>query len=521
MEKVTLHSVLTGLSLISLLAFLTYWNIDNYNRVKKDLKQDLTDQMELAVAEYQDSIIQDIFQIIEVDTFGPRSLDVAVQITTDDASHHITQQSHDIRGHQEGHLIDENSDFSFVPGGRAHADSALTVMYDDERDRRIVVWNSDVVQGSMEIRYDTSDITSFDLNDLPDLDSITMRVKNFVETSDSSIQHLPRIYERLNNIYTNRLAEVNLHLGHQIEKPKAGGAKDLPYMAIAFTYGTLQGDERPYAVFGNANTYVLKKILPNILLSLLLLGAVGISFFLIISNWKSQMRLTAVKDEFISNMTHELKTPIATVGVALEALDNFGVIDDKVKRQEYLDISKHELERLKILVDKVLKMSTLDQDLDTINFTEVDIKQLTEDMLHSMSLHLKKHDAEVDYTSSGKHFTTKGDKVHLVNVLYNIIDNAIKYSKEDPKIEIRLNSTDQYINIEIQDNGQGISKEYLPRIFDRLFRVPNQSRHNVKGHGLGLHYVKSVVEKHHGTITASSQLGSGTLFNIKLPRSNG
>ena len=520
MDKSSLYSTLTGASLFFLLAFLIYWNIDHYKRIKQDLKQDLTDQMELAVAEYQDSLIQDIFRVIEVDSFGSRDLDLSVQISTDDATHLLTSTSHDIRGRNDNHTRQESSDFFFVPEESTNPDTALTVMYDEERERKIIVWNSDITQDSFKLNYDTTEVKSIDLSDLPELGSITKRVENITMISDSSIQELPRIYARLHTIYNRRLQQANINIDHLIETPKQQGAKDLPFMAIAFTYGNLHGDERPYAVFKNAQAYILKKISPNILLSLLLLGAVGVSFYLILSNMKAQLGLTAVKDEFISNMTHELKTPIATVGVALEALDNFGVIDDKKKRQEYLDISKHELERLKILVDKVLKMSTLDQDLDTINFTDINIKELTESMLHSMSLHFKKHGADVDYTSSGEDYSTRGDKIHLVNVLYNIIDNAIKYSRKDPKINIQLDSTDHHISISIKDNGPGISKEYLPRIFDRLFRVPNHARHNVKGHGLGLHYAKSVIEKHRGSIAASSELGKSTTFLIKLPRTN-
>ncbi len=232
------------------------------------------------------------------------------------------------------------------------------------------------------------------------------------------------------------------------------------------------------------------------------------------------MRLTAIKNEFISNMTHELKTPISTVGVALEALGSFGVIDDIHKRKEYLDISKHELGRLKILVDKVLKMSTLEQDLDVLSFSKVNIRELAEDMLHSMNLHFEKHDVDLDYQVDGTNFEVSGDKVHLINVLYNLIDNAIKYSGEKPQLTVKLKSDYNSVSITVADQGDGIPKEYISKVFDRLFRVPSDDKHNVKGHGLGLHYVKTVIERHAGNVSVTSKIGLGTSFNITIPKKN-
>lgn len=445
-HKGRLYSLLAGLSMLFLLVFLGYWNVDNYNRTKQELKEDLSVQMELSIAEYQDTLIQEI-----------------------------------------------------------------------------IAWNTDFThfQGTFEIAVDTVDLTTFNLPDSATFDILNKQVFGFdidIE-GDNSGAGLPNIYTRINEIYLQRLQDAELPTDHIITTLEEIGTPDTPTMAVAYSYGT--GDNLPYAVFNQSRMYAFKKILPSVILSILLLGGVAASFFLIIHNWRSQLRLAAVKDEFISNMTHELKTPISTVGVALEALENFGVIDDKERRKEYLDISKHELDRLKILVDKVIKMSTLDHDLDALNFSDLDIRQITEDTIHSMSLHFKKRDATVEYSYSGDDFVVRGDKVHLVNVLYNIIDNAIKYSGDGAKVQVDLRENQREISLSIQDHGPGIDQVYLSKIFDRLFRVPSDGKHNVKGHGLGLHYAKTVIEKHQGTISASSEIGHGTTFLIKIPKNLG
>ena len=204
--------------------------------------------------------------------------------------------------------------------------------------------------------------------------------------------------------------------------------------------------------------------------------------------------------------------------MAIEALGIFGGIKDPVRRKEYLDISKHELNRLKILVDKVLKMSTLDVEEKLVLTTEVDMQMLMDNMLKSMKLHLDKNNAILNYNAQGDNFLVLGDKVHLTNVLYNLLDNALKYSLDQPKIDINILSEPVQVTIIISDEGVGVPREYESKVFDRFFRVPNKNRHNVKGHGLGLHYVKTIIEKHKGTVAFKNNVNAGSQLTIKLPK---
>lgn len=268
------------------------------------------------------------------------------------------------------------------------------------------------------------------------------------------------------------------------------------------------------------NRYLFQKTIPQLLFSLFLLSITSLAFWLIYRNLRQQERLTALKNDFISNVTHELKTPIATVSVAIEALSNFNALQNPQLTKEYLDISKNELNRLTILVDKVLKMSIFEQKEPELRVEPVNVKELLDQIVASMKLQFEKYNADVKIHSNGKDFTVDGDRMHLTSVIYNLVDNALKYSPEDPKIDIDLEQQNGHLNLSVQDNGVGIAPEYKNRIFEKFFRVPTGDVHNVKGHGLGLNYVASVVQKHGGKIEVESAPGKGSTFKVILPRKN-
>ena len=268
---------------------------------------------------------------------------------------------------------------------------------------------------------------------------------------------------------------------------------------------------------GNTFPYLLKQITQPILFSILLLGITILSFVLLYRNLLKQQRLAALKNEFISNITHELKTPIATVGVAIEALKNFNAIQDPKRTKEYLDISSNELQRLSLLVDKVLKLSMFEKKEVELKFETVDLKEVVNEVTDSLRLQLEKHHARLVITNEGN-LSVQGDRLHLVSVVFNLLDNAIKYSKEDPSIKIDLQEKENAVVMNVTDNGIGIPQEYKDKVFDKFFRIPHGDTHNAKGYGLGLSYVAQVIQKHNGTIAIESQPAIGTKFIITLPK---
>lgn len=268
---------------------------------------------------------------------------------------------------------------------------------------------------------------------------------------------------------------------------------------------------------GNVFPILLQRISAAILFSVFLVGFTILSFTLLYRNLLRQQKLADIKNEFISNITHELKTPIATVSVAIEALRSFGASLDPKKSKEYLDISASELQRLSLLVDKVLKLSMFEKKEIELKYELLDVQQLVNEVTTSMRLQFEKRKADVAIQAEGD-TTLEGDRLHLVSVLYNLLDNALKYSREAPQISISLHGTDKEVQLVVADNGIGIAQEFHHRIFEKFFRVPHGDLHDAKGYGLGLSYVSHVVARHNGTIEVTSEEGRGSRFCITLPK---
>ena len=337
--------------------------------------------------------------------------------------------------------------------------------------------------------------------------------------------HLPHADEEvfvgiLSEEFKSEMDKTGIPLQYEIIE--MNGDDETRQVVLTNQYTDLISGKSFAAEFPNYKTYLFSRMVPEILFSLVLFLSISMAFFFIYHSLRKQERLNALKNEFISNVTHELKTPITTVGVAIEALRDFNVAEDPVKSKEYLDISKSELDRLSLLVDKVLKMSLFDSKEPELKIELFDLEILINDILGSMRLQFDKFKAQVDFITKGSNFSLEGDKIHLTSVIYNLIDNALKYSKENPDIDIELTSAaNDNLELTVKDSGIGISKEFVDKIFDKFFRVPTGNLHNVKGHGLGLSYVASVIHQHNGTIDVKSQPNSGTQFTITLPTKHG
>lgn len=272
-----------------------------------------------------------------------------------------------------------------------------------------------------------------------------------------------------------------------------------------------------FAAFPNSRRFLLQKIAPDLLLSILLTFLTTLSFVLVFQNMKKQQRLTALKNDLISNITHELKTPITTVGVAIEALSSFDALKDPARTKEYLEISRNELKRLSILVDKVLKTALFGEEEMELKLEKVDLKQLINEILNSMKLQFEKFTATIQFTVEGQSFMVNADRIHLTSVIYNLLDNALKYGSIQPSIAVDLALQDDKLQLKVKDNGIGIPTEFKDKIFEKFFRVPTGDQHDIKGHGLGLNYVANVIRRHHGNIAVESEPGKGSIFTIKLP----
>lgn len=229
-----------------------------------------------------------------------------------------------------------------------------------------------------------------------------------------------------------------------------------------------------------------------------------------------QKKVSEVKTDFINNMTHELKTPISTVSLALEALVNFDVRNNEERSLRYLDISRRELRRLSTMVEKVLNIAQYEKGEISLNMELHSINDLIETVAETMSMQVQRKKGTLTCELNAQPDIILVDKVHFNNLLYNLIDNSNKYFVDKPEIYIATKNTNEGVILEISDKGIGMSKESLSRVFDKFYRVPTGNIHNVKGYGLGLSYVKDIVDMHGGKLNVISELNKGTTFIISL-----
>lgn len=231
-----------------------------------------------------------------------------------------------------------------------------------------------------------------------------------------------------------------------------------------------------------------------------------------------QKKLSEIKNDFINNMTHELKTPIATIGISSETLMNINSDQTDSRTLKYASIIYKENKRLESQVERVLNVANLDKNEIKLNYSTLNIHEIIEEAKENFEFNqLEELGGKINLDFGADNAILKGDIVHITNIINNLIDNAIKYCDKVPAIDISTSNIKNRIIISISDNGKGIARENLKYIFDKFYRVPTGNLHDVKGFGLGLFYVKTIVEAHQGQIAVKSNLGKGSEFTISLP----
>ena len=251
----------------------------------------------------------------------------------------------------------------------------------------------------------------------------------------------------------------------------------------------------------------------SMILTIIIILCFIATFFIIFK----QKRLSEIKNDLINNMTHELKTPVSTISLASQMLNDKS-IPAKSKNLGYISrVIADESKRLEYQVEKVLQMAIFDRGKIKLKFKQIDIHDLIQGVINNFNIQMDKKGGQIIEKLDASYPVIMIDTVHFTNVLSNLIDNAIKYSKENPEIYVRTEDRHGKLVIRIRDNGIGISKENQKKIFEKFYRVPTGNIHKVKGFGLGLSYVKKIVEAHNGDIRIKSELNKGTEFEICLP----
>jgi len=254
-------------------------------------------------------------------------------------------------------------------------------------------------------------------------------------------------------------------------------------------------------------------VMLTIIFTLIIVSVFSIAIYYM----QHQRRISEVKTDFLNNMTHEFKTPIATINIASDALKNEKIIHDQDKIKYYADLIKQENKRMNSQVEMVLRMAKLERNQIDISLQTVNVNDLVRKSVSNIRFIVTNLNGIIfeDYQASRS--IVEGDPFHLENTLNNILDNARKYSKENPKISVTTYNDQENIIIEVKDEGIGMSKAVVKKIFDQFYREETGNVHNVKGHGLGLAYVRKIIELHKGQVSVESEVGKGSIFRVRLP----
>ena len=272
--------------------------------------------------------------------------------------------------------------------------------------------------------------------------------------------------------------------------------------------------------FPQKKKFLFSEILAITLLSIVFTLVIIIAYANALHQLMKQRHISEIKTDFINNMTHEFKTPIATINLALDAIKNPKVIDDKEKVFRYLQMIRDENKRMHAQVENVLRISKLEKKELDISKENLDIQDIIEDAIEHVHLIIEDRQGTITTHFSATRTSVLLSDVHFTNVMVNILDNAIKYSPDKPEIDVFTENIKDYIVIKVQDKGAGMSKVAQKRIFEKFYREHTGDIHNVKGHGLGLSYVKRIIEDHNGHVFVESEKGKGSTFIIKIPLIN-
>lgn len=272
--------------------------------------------------------------------------------------------------------------------------------------------------------------------------------------------------------------------------------------------------------FPNEKTYLLGKIWLSMVSSALLILIIVFCFGYAIVALLRQKKISEIKNDFINNMTHEFKTPVSTISLACEALNDEEMRNHPSILNRYLNIIREENNRIGSQVEKVLQVATLDRKELKLKKERLNLHEVIENAVPRIAMQIESRGGKLEVNLKATQPMVEADETHLTNIIFNLLDNANKYSPESPEISIRTENKPEGLSLTVSDNGMGMTREAVRRIFEKFYRVPTGNVHDVKGFGLGLAYVKTMVEAHTGMINVTSQPGKGSTFEIILPLSD-
>ncbi len=362
--------------------------------------------------------------------------------------------------------------------------------------------------------------SSFEKDNLKDVSGVISVIVNMESDSISGPSgHLKRLHQPVDYFplieerFKSNLDQAGIRASYSIGKDTTSSAINESFTA---SYSDIGTKDKFYVQLAPNTGLILWNILPEIILSLLLLATIFLAFRSILRYAKKQQALLHMKNDFIQNMTHELKTPVATVSIALEAIQNFKASENETMRSEYLDIARNEVSKLEQVVERVLSVSKMAEQAATTATENIDVAAVIHEVVHSLNFKAKQHTVALHAYFPAQDFDFHNQKQSLSIILFNLIDNGINYVKnEHPKVTISGVRRGKTLEISIADNGRPIATELQAKIFEKFYRTPEGLVHDVKGHGLGLHIVQQLVKAMKGKIGLTST-AAGNCFTLQF-----
>ncbi len=355
-----------------------------------------------------------------------------------------------------------------------------------------------------------------------DLSTTQMILETEFTVQDFSPEEMKSIVDeslRSNGIRTPHEFGVKNIFGYVImaspgfDKSNLGNA-----LSIALTNSNAAQQEVLFLQFDETDPYLIKRMVWLIIASIIFTAIIIWAFALTVRTLFTQKKLSEIKSDFINNMTHELKTPLATISLAVDALTNSKVIGDEEKIRYYSAMIKDENKRMNKQVETILQAARIERQEITLNRIELDAHSIIRKTADNLALQIGQNAGTLNLHLKAHQHNVYADEVHFSNIVFNLLDNAIKYAKpEGPLIDIETANTGHMLSIRVKDNGIGMNKETQSHIFEKFYRAHTGNIHNVKGFGLGLSYVKAMAEAHGGKVRVESTLGKGSTFVLLLP----
>jgi two-component system phosphate regulon sensor histidine kinase PhoR len=503
--------VLISLVILATLVIQVYWNYKNYEEARRQLISDVQISLDQSVDQY-------FTQRAKENTMGIFSSGGLDSIEFDSLTARIDASRKD--GFYSFSSIDTKdfSSITVVKGGNMDTLNKIQEGLKDKMPRPMafpilsqeILADGDSLKINRNRTFQDTIYTSIDDRRLAlreDIKNLTTKI--VVSITDDKID-TKRLYAMMDSSLQKKRIEVPFVIG-TIDKKANMTTQDADGKVRALAQsGLMKNDQQVFVEFSNLPREVLKRNLTGILLSLLLISGVIFCLFYLLQVIRNQKELSEMKNDLISNITHEFKTPIATTAAALEGVQNFTSTGDSEKTRRYLSMGQDQLKKLNGMVEKLLETATLDSSDLNLQMGQVELAEIIENLVLR---HTSQTDKKIRFELKTDDTELMGDAFHLENAINNLLDNAVKYGGDE--ILVSLDKKANELNVSVSDSGTGLSSKEAKMIFDKFYRVAQGNKHNVKGFGIGLFYTKSIIDKHGGTIEVDTK--PTTTFKITLP----